>query len=225
MTSWTENIQSPQGVPPTGLPVSDAVRKNIGFQAQSVVIDNYTTWWLYLKEPDIHIPPYWIGVVRNLAHQTDWAYAEWHSPFTDIQQPAGIESYFAHFIWTDEILVPAGGSLLQGFTFTPGGVIAPGSFVNLPDTSVLVVPVSPAAPIALPAIPLTGRRALMLQASELNTDYIYIGGPNVTTNRTAGGKGGISLAPQQTYPIDSNGAISYAIAKIAGQVVIVQEGA
>jgi hypothetical protein len=221
---WTEDVQSPASVPVAGLPRTIATQKNIGFQAQSVFIDNYTTWWLYLKDADIYIPPYWIGVVRNLHHATDWAYAEWRSPFLDLQQPAGISSFFAHFVWTNEILIPAGGNLLQGFSFSTGGVITGQSFVNLPDTSVIQVPIVAPA-VALPAIPLVRRRAIMIQAAETNTDYVYIGGPNVTTSRNPAALGGISLAPQQVYPIDTNGAISYAIATVAGQIVIVQEGA
>lgn len=225
MPNWTENVPTPTGVPVTGLPISVAVDKNIGFQSHSVIVDNYTTWWLWLKDPDVYIPPYWVGVIRNLEHQTDYAYAQWQSPFANPQPANGLQSFFAHFTWTSEVLTPAGGNLLDGFSFSPGGVLIPGSFVSLPDTTVLAVPVGPSAPVALPAVPLLGRRGLMFQASELNTDYIYVGGPNVTGARVPGGHGGISLAPQQTYPIDTDGAISYAIANTSGQIIIIQEGA
>jgi|SRR6516162_6796066 hypothetical protein len=224
MPYWTENVPTPASVPVGGLPTSVAVDKNVGFQSHSVIVDNYTTWWLWLPDPDVYIPPYWVGVIRNLQHQTDFVYAQWKSPFASVQQPAGISSYFVHFTWTTEVLTPAGGSLLEGFSFSSSGIVFPGSFVNLPDTTVLAVPIVAPA-IALPAVPLLNRRALMFQAAETNTDYIYIGGPNVTVSRTPGLLGGVSLAPQQTYPIDTNGAISYAIAKTSGQIIIIQEGA
>lgn len=217
MATWTENIDTP--VVPSGI----AVSKNIGFQAHSVIIDNFTTYWLYLKDADVYVPPYWIGVIRNLLHATDYAIAEWKSPFTTTQTPAGIESFFAHFVWVSDVLPPAGGSLLDGFTFNDSGVLIGSSFVNLPDTSVLAVPTL--SPIVIPTTPLANRRALMIQAAESNTDYIYVGGPNVSTSRVAGSFGGVSLAPQQTYPVDTNGAPLYVIANIAGQIVIVQEGA
>jgi hypothetical protein len=186
--------------------------QDVGFQARAVGIDNYTPYYLYLKDADAYIAPFWVGAIRALTHTTDWAYVTVSSPFGPQGVPPGISS-FIHLTWTDSPEVQQSpGSSIAG---TGGG--GPPVIVNVIDgsfdqdflTTVIDVPVAPASPIIIPTSILTSRKALMLQSSLLNDRLIFVGGPTVTADETS--TGGAQLGPGQSFPIDTSVAVPYII--------------
>lgn len=76
-------------------------------------------------------------------------------------------------------------------------------------TTVIDVPVTPAAPLIIPSSILVDRLALMLQSSFLNDQLIYVGGSTVTADETS--TGGAQMQPGATFPIDTSKAIPYVI--------------
>lgn len=197
---------------------SSATTHSYNFQNNSQYIMNFE---LDPANP-IVVPAYSQALVPGQPNQQYRIY-----PTPNVTIPATVITY-------QIILVEESPAVVLSLVITPTSVsqaVSTGvsgsivGFTNLPDTHVILLPVYPAAAVPLPTLPLTKRLALMIQASELNTEYVYIGGPNVSPARTAGSTGGISLAPQQTYPIDTYTAVPYGIASIANQFVIVQEGA
>lgn len=196
------------------------VSQNVGFQAKAVAVDNYSAYYIYLKDADSYIPPFWGGAVRVLYHTTDFAYAELSSPFGDPQLPSD-PSFFCEFTWTD-----------ADSPFTPGGSIA-GTSAVIPPLFVLdvfqvafettVVPLTAGIAIPIPATPFAARTSLMLQAPASNTSVIYLGGPAVTANEAI--TGGVQLFPGQSLPIEAAfGAVPWVVSPINGQHVIVLEG-
>ena len=217
--------------------------KDVGFQAHAVEIDNYTPYYLYLKDADAYIAPFWVGAIRVLSHTTDYAYVEVASPFGPQGIPIGT-SYMIHLIWVDSKEVQSSPGTSLGGIGVSGGPVPPVNVnvtggpvtVNVTGasfdqdflTTILDVPVSPAAPIIIPTGILTLRKALMLQSSVLNDRLIYVGGPTVTADEAS--TGGAQLGPGQSFPIDTSIAIPYIIsaglrASGLNQKCIVIEGA
>jgi hypothetical protein len=185
--------------------------QDVGFQARAVGIDNYTPYYLYLKDADSYIAPFWTGAIRVLTHTTDYAYVQVASPFGP-QAPVGV-SYLVHLVWTDspEVQQTPGSSIAGSSSPAPPVIVnVTGSSFDLDFlTTVLDVPVSPAPPIIIPTSILASRKALMLQSSLLNDQLIYVGGSNVTPDEAV--HGGAQLGPGQSFPIDSSLAIPYVI--------------
>lgn len=187
--------------------------QDVGFQGHAVGIDNYTPYYLYLKDADAYIAPYWVGVIRVLSHATDYAYVKVASPF-GAQAPVG-PSYFIHLTWTDsrEIQQTPGNSIAGSIGSPP--VVVTGTELIQYDSNVITVGLTR---IAIPIQYTTDRRAVLLQSSKYNDPAatIYIGGPNVTADD--GAKGGIQLSPGMSYPMDLDfPAIPYAISDKASR--------
>lgn len=181
----------------------------VGFNAKSVLIDNYTPYYLYFKDADSYISPYWIGAVRNLIHTTDWAYCQVVSPFGAQGTPVGVNQ-FIHLVWTDaDVGASPGLSITGSSPVVPSVYVEETPFSLLLKTTVLDVPISPAAAIVIPTTALTNRRALMLQSSTLNDQLIYVGGSGVTADETS--TGGAQVSPGQSFPIDTAIAMPYVI--------------
>jgi len=89
---------------------------NIGFNARTVLVDNYTAYWLYFPDADAYVPPFYGGVVLSLIHTTDFGRFSIQSPFVNPQVPVAT-SYFVHTVWTDGVLSPSPGVLIEA----PGG--------------------------------------------------------------------------------------------------------
>ena len=96
------------------------ISQNVGFKARSVIIDNYTAYYLYLRDADSYIAPYFTGAIRPLEHTTDFAYLAIQSPFEAEQSPTDT-SFFVHAIWVDADLGYNAGSQVIGI----GGSNAP----------------------------------------------------------------------------------------------------
>src|ERR1035437_5138090 len=193
--------------------------QDVGFQAHAVLIDNYTPYYLYLKDADSYIAPFWVGAIRVLSHTTDYAYVTVASPFGPQGVPSGT-SYMIHLIWVDSKEVQStpgssiggtgGGAPPVNVNVTGGPVtvnVVGSSFDQDFLTTVISVPVSPAAPLLIPTSILTLRKALMLQSSILNDQLIYVGGPTVTADEAS--TGGAQLGPGQSFPIDTSVAVPY----------------
>lgn len=78
-----------------------------------------------------------------------------------------------------------------------------------------------AVALLIPAAPLAGRRACIIQSAGSNTATIYLGGSAVTAGVTA--TGGLQLTAGQSIPIDLGVAVIYAVAGAAGQAVVILE--
>jgi hypothetical protein len=105
---------------PSSFPV--LVSQLVGFAKPllSVGIDNYTPYWIYLRDADSYIPPYWVGAIRSLVHTSQYAYAEVKDPFGAPAVPNIVDpAYFAHFVWTDTAEGYASGSAIGGVANTP----------------------------------------------------------------------------------------------------------
>lgn len=198
------------------------VTQNVGFQAKAVAVNNYSAFYVYIKDADSYIPPFWGGTVLVLFHTTDYAYAELASPFGDPQVPSD-PSYFIEFTWTD---IPS--------PFVPGGSIA-GTSLVIPPFNVVddfqqlflstIVDLTGGFPKPLPATPMTGRTSLMLQAPYSNTHIVYVGGHTVTADQTP--SGGVQIYPGQSMPIEAGAnAVIYGVqdALALPQYIIVLEG-
>ncbi len=199
------------------------IAKNIGFQAQSVAVDNYTAYWIYFPGADAYAPPFWGGIILSLGHTSDYAYAKLLSPFTGSAQAPTDPSYQLHTVWSDQVVPFNAGQQIAG----TGGVGPPPFIVNItPDDfkleflSTIIIITNVAQPI--PTAALTDRTSLLLQAPFDNTDIVYVGGMGVTADETA--TGGIQIGPGQSCPVETDGAIIYAIAAVPSQKLIVCEG-
>lgn len=223
MAQWTQIIE--------GVNVVDlaSFSQDVGFQPKSVGVDNYTPYYLYFKDSDSYIAPYWVGAIRSLIHTTDYGYCQVKSPFGAQGVPPGTNS-FIHLIWTDVEVPSTPGTSIAG----AGGSAVPPSTVTVEPfdlefkTTVIDVPVSPAAPAQVPTSALTLRRGMMLQSSPLNDQIIYLGGPTVTADEAV--TGGAQLWPGQSIPIDTSLAIPYVLcianrASTLAQKLIVIEAA
>lgn len=124
MAQWNSTIPLTTGAPV--IPV--ILDQNVGFQARSVLVDNYTAYWLYIRTADSFIPPYWIGAILQLTHQTDWVYIELKTPFgvDQIANPPTGPSYLVRSIWSDEQNVVAGSGLPGAGNLVTGGVAGAG---------------------------------------------------------------------------------------------------
>lgn len=107
MAIWTKTISAPSDL---SVP---AISENIGFQAQSIVVDNFTPYWLYIPSSLGYIPPWTTDVVRGLIHATDFVKVEWRSPFGDTQVVQSTAK-FVSFLFTDAIIPSAPGTLAYG---------------------------------------------------------------------------------------------------------------
>src|SRR5665647_874871 len=111
--------------------------QDVGFQSHAVLIDNYTAYYLYLKDADSFIAPFWVGAIRILSHTTDYAYVTVASPFGAQGVPTD-PSYFIHLVWVDSKEVQSTpGSSIGG---TGGG--APPVDVNVTNSPVAVTVVN-----------------------------------------------------------------------------------
>jgi hypothetical protein len=212
-----QQVDFTAGPPTSGF----VVNQDIGFQARAVAIDNYTAYYIFLRDAQAFIAPYWVGAIRVLLHTTTRAYAELLSPFTTEPQVPTDPSFFARFIWTDATDAPfTPGQSIYGGSGTPPIVVIGGGFVTEFLSTVVTVGV---AAVVLPATPLANRKSMLVQAAQDNTAVIYIGGSTVTADQAA--TGGIQLNPGQSMPIDTTAtAIPYAISTAAAQKLIVLEG-
>lgn len=185
--------------------------QDVGFQAKAVGVDNYTPYYLYLKDADAFIAPYWVGVIRVLTHTTDYAYVKVQSPFGPQTPPP--PNYFIHLTWTDSDQVQqTPGSSIAGSISSPPIITVEQALLQY-DSNVITVAL---VPIAIPIVYVADRKAVLLQSSKWNNPAatIFIGGPLVTADD--GNKGGIQLSPGMSYPMDlSETAIPYAITDIA----------
>lgn len=90
---------------------TEAFNEDIGFPTLSIAVDNFTGYWLYLPgAANPYIPPFWVGVVRNVIHATTRQPVQWASPFTATQTPL-IPGSFVNVTFTNYILPYAPGSL------------------------------------------------------------------------------------------------------------------
>lgn len=74
--------------------------KPIGFTATAVYVDNYTAYWLFFKDAQRFVPPYYVGVCLLLITSTGNEYVEVKSPYTPTQSPTD-PSYSVNLKWTD----------------------------------------------------------------------------------------------------------------------------
>ncbi len=196
------------------------IATNVGFQAHAVAIDNYSAYYLYIKDALSFIPPFWGGAVRILFHTTDQAYAELESPFGDPQTP-GDPSYFVDFTWTDAAAPFNAGGSIAGVTNNVLLNVLDDFRLEFLSTIVTLT----SFPLPLPATPMPGRTSLMLQAPYSNSGIIYVGGSNVTADQAP--TGGVQIYPGQSMPIEAGfGAVPYGIQDplIGPQQIIVLEG-
>lgn len=201
MAQWAQIIEGSQVV--DGVSFS----QQVGFQAKAVGIDNYTPYYIYLKDADSWIAPYWAGAIRVLIHTTDWAYVSVSSPFGAQGVPAGVSS-FIHLVWTDNPNVQqTPGASIGGSSAAVGVFGEPFNKELL--TTILDVPVTGNPALMIPASILAFRRGLMLQSAILNDQIIYVGGSLVTADESA--TGGAQMTPGSSFPIDSSLAIPYVI--------------
>lgn len=91
-------------------------RKNIGFQAHTVVIDNYTPVWIYVPDANQYVPPYTAGFQVPLFHTTDYGYVTWVAP-PGVPNPTPVGDTKAHITW---VAVNLGYS--AGYSVTPQSV-------------------------------------------------------------------------------------------------------
>ena len=107
MAIWTKTISAPSDL---SVP---AISENIGFQAQSIVVDNFTPYWLYIPSSLGYIPPWTTDVVRGLIHATDFVKVEWRSPLSDTQVLQSTAK-FVSFLFTDAIIPASSGTIAYG---------------------------------------------------------------------------------------------------------------
>lgn len=129
MAFHEEQIPAPSGLVPNG---NIAIAKGVGFQPQSVLIDNYTAYWLYIPDANSYIAPFYTGTVKPLRHSTDYVQIQYKSPFTVTQNPTDV-SYFVYAVWTDAVVAPApgvassvstGGAVSNIVTLDPASIAA-----------------------------------------------------------------------------------------------------
>lgn len=113
-----ETILAPPGITAN---FTDAFKDDIGFDTLSVAIDNFTGYWLYVPgAANPYIPPFWVGVVRNVIHANTRQAVQWASPFGNSQNPA-VRGAFVNVTFTNYILPYAPGSLAGLPDTTAGG--------------------------------------------------------------------------------------------------------
>ncbi len=102
---------------------TDLISENVGFQATGVKVDNYSCYWIYFKDADSYVPPFWAGTILLLRHTTDIQYASLWSPADPGQgtQVFTTPSFFLHLEWTNA----------TDISFAPGQSVAP-SVPSLP---------------------------------------------------------------------------------------------
>ena len=84
-----------------------ALDRSLGFQAQSVRIDNYSSHWVYVRSSGIYIPPFIYGTVLSL--QPGVMVAEWvlQAPLGHVD-PTTVESLVVS-TWYECELIPVTG--------------------------------------------------------------------------------------------------------------------
>jgi hypothetical protein len=180
------------------------VSQPVGFAKPlaAVSIDNYTPYWIYLRDSDSYVPPYWTGAVRPLVHTSQYAYAEVKNPFTGDQSPNLIDaSYFMHFVWTDVPQGFQGGSSISAVTMGGGGV--PPSTTTITGFTSVIISNSCNLFYATPTpiiLELPQRKAVIIQAPITNRYPVFVGGADVS-GYNATGNTGIMLLPGESLPM------------------------
>lgn len=199
------------------------------WNAASIFVDNYTPNWLYLQTIDAYVSPYTLGWVGNYNSQSTNEYIFSRDPAGVPTAPAvGFPTGGIRVMLSTELYAPSLGLVYAAAPSTPPVVtVTPPIIPGLPQLGFTVNFLSTIFIVGLVATPcpptiLANRRSLMLQSPVSNTDTIYIGGSGVTADETITGGG--QLDPGRDWPIDAASAIPYAIAKVAGQKLIVVEG-
>lgn len=107
MAYWQKTIPAPTdlSIPP--------ISENIGFNPKSVVVDNFTPYWLYIPSTNGYIAPWTTDVVRGFLHATEYPTIIWQSPF-ETSQPLSADAKFVTFFFTDVSLPASGGILAYG---------------------------------------------------------------------------------------------------------------
>ncbi len=107
---------------------------NAGFVPLSVLIDNYSPYWLLLPDAGRYVPPYTSGTVLPLIH-ADSNRAKWSNPpLSGLSLPSGYidTAGFAHLTYVAEQLAYVSGSAVpnsvlsqqQSFSVAEGGTIS-----------------------------------------------------------------------------------------------------
>jgi hypothetical protein len=130
MARWTAVVAPPADPIPT---IAVAFDQDVGFQTQSIAVDNLTGYWLYLPGADSFIPPWWVGVVRNPVHQSDYVYVQWKSPFGGIQTVGtdpntGLPNFAGvgiYLMFTDYYVPYSSGSFAGGSSSSANAAVAP----------------------------------------------------------------------------------------------------
>lgn len=122
---------------------TDAFNKDIGFDTLSIAIDNFTGYWLYVEgAANPYIPPFFVGVIRNVLHANTHPKITWASPFGSSQSPVQIGSFF-NATFTNYILPYAPGSLAGLPTNPPGTPGPPPIYVTFDPNIIVNVSLSP----------------------------------------------------------------------------------
>ena len=216
MSFIQQKVPTPSGTVNNG---QIALATGIGFPPKSLIVDNYTPYWLFIPQCNSYVGPWVVGAVKPLLHMTDQVTVIYQSPFTSSQTPTDI-GFFTEFGWTEAVLAPA-----------PGSIIAVNSQNQISNTS----DATPLLDYACNVMTVTGtatlipstivaRRAVLIQSSKFNNPAgtIYIGDAAVTANDNA--HGGIQLSPGMSYPMDVKETFDvYAITDLPNQKLIVAE--
>lgn len=88
----------------------------LGQQARSVIVDNYTVSWLWIPSVGRSVPPLTYGFVGVLVSASQRANAKWQTPFDIGASPAGTGK--AQVVYTDAILPPSNGTPVSTPTAT-----------------------------------------------------------------------------------------------------------
>lgn len=84
-----------------------ALNRSLGFQAQSVRLDNYSSHWIFVRSAGVYVPPFVYGTV--IALDPGVSVAEWVlSPPLNHVDPATVESVVVT-IWYEGPLIPVTG--------------------------------------------------------------------------------------------------------------------
>lgn len=131
MARWVQQVPVPSDPIPDG---AIAVSMNVGFDALSIAIDNLTGYWVYLPEAQAYVPPWWVGVVRNPVHSTNYGYVQWKSPFggpQTITTSGAVNNPGLTVMFTDYFVPYNSGSLIPTQSTSGSGVAPPPILVTV----------------------------------------------------------------------------------------------
>lgn len=131
----------------------DLVGENIGFNPQSVIVDNYSNHWLFLQDAGRYIGPYTTGAILPLFH-ANAANAKWQTPAGVTQTPQTLGGG-AHLTFTDAVLA-----------YIPGAPSVPKQVV-LGVNTIINIPAGASTIAAVLGAPL-GNIAYNIMAWDLN---------------------------------------------------------